>query len=528
MLTPVWRRLDGEGGATAITIAMSMVVILGMAAIAVDAGAGFVERRLDQNTVDTAVLSAGVELIVSGDVQAAVDTAKDFVDTNLDRTVSQTEWDACVDDRALEFPSDIIPGVVDGSDCISFGPNSDGVAFGKIRVRVPEQTTPPFFSRVIGFSGLITDAAAEAELDGFGESGAFPSAVFSGAATGDSFCIKTGTGAANSQSCGAPSSGDFGNFQPYFYTEIAPGNPKTQCTSGNQPAPLARAIADGLDHFLGTTPSEPGDRRNGDDCPQFPGPLFPNRVDSGSGYSNNDITDGLIVGGNYDGAYDGRLTRTTWGAPHGTATMFGETLDNRPLWSYIDPNTITMATHPACYEAWDEGPDSHNDYNDAVAESEFVAAQENMRDCLLGTNATPPQPNDPPASLFVDELYQTLRLTIVPKYHQDTPLGNNACCYDIESFVPVFLDGVWTSNGPQWTCAGGMVNDSAEGFCKHEPGRTGEITIDAAGQRKVDSASAIVLSCEVLPGVDDPAEKCKKVETGAGTVSVFLNLYLTR
>ncbi len=520
-----------ERGASAMTIAITMVVIMGMAAIAVDVGGGFVERRLDQNTADTSVLSAGVELIVTGDVQAAVDSVKALADTNLDRTIPAADWAACVDNNALATPSDMIPGVVGGSNCISFGDNDDGVAYGRIRVRVPDQTSPSFFARVLGFGDLLTSAAAEAQLDGFGESGAFPAAVFSGAGTGDSFCIKTGTGAANSQSCGSPSTGDFGNFQPYFYTEIAPGNPSTQCTSGNQPAPLARSIADGIDHFLGIAPTAPGTRRNGANCPQFPGPLFPNRVDSGSGYSNSDITNGLVSGGSYDGNFDGRLTRVDWGATYGTATVFTEELDNRPLWAYIDMGVIDNVNYPACWNAATLGPDEHDDFTNPAEESAYVQAQLDMGSCLQGTSAMPPftpQPNDPPPSLFLSDLYETTRLTIVPKYHQAAPIGNNSCCYDIKAFVPVFIDGIWTANGPQWNCNAGMVNDPVNGYCKHEPGRSGTIQIGPPGQRKINSASAIVLSCEVLPGVDDPAEKCRKVETGAGTVDVFLDLYLTR
>lgn len=508
-----------ERGAIMIFVAISLVLLMGFAAIAVDYGSGVVERRLDQNTADTAVLSSGVQLIVSGNVQEAVDTAKDFVDTNLGRVVTAADWAACVDPEALQYPSTAVPGVTGGSDCISFGPNADGTAFAKIRVRIPNQTANTYFARILGFDGLETFAIAEAQLTGSGGmSGAFPAAVFSGAQTGDSFCIKTGTGAANKESCGAPSSGDFGNFQPYFYTEISPGAPKSLCTSGNQPAPLSRVIADGLDHFLGTTTAVPGNRRNGGDCPHFPGPLFPNRVDSGSGYSNNDITDGLVLGGDYDGIFTGRLTRRNWGASYGSATIFQRDLDNRPLWSYVDTSVATQTAYPACWAA-SQGPAQHTSSANAAGEAAFQQAQQDMTDCLS---------SGPPDSLFVDDLWETPRLTIVPMYHQSTHLGNNACCYDIKGFVPVFIDGLWTDTGSQWTCDGGIVNDSEGGFCKHEPGRAGTIHINAGGLRKVDSASAIVLSCDVLPGVDTPGQKCSRVESGGNNVDIFLDLFLTR
>ena len=46
-----------ESGAVAILIAISMVLLLGIAAIAIDLGAGFNERRQDQTSSDLAVVA---------------------------------------------------------------------------------------------------------------------------------------------------------------------------------------------------------------------------------------------------------------------------------------------------------------------------------------------------------------------------------------------------------------------------------------------------------------------------------------
>jgi hypothetical protein len=510
-----------ERGATAILIAISLLLLIGMAAVAIDIGAGKNERRLDQNTADASVMAAGVELMISGSVQEAVNAVKQYANTNLGRTVDQAEWTACADSEALPILSTVIPGVIGGSPCISFGNNSQGIAFAKVRVRVPNQSVPTTFGRVLGALSIETSAAAEADMDAVLNSGAFPSAIFANAQQGESFCIKTGTGSSNAASCGSPSSGDFGNFVPYFYTELAPGNPSTYCTSGNQPFPLSRVVADGLDHFLGTTPVIPGNRRNGADCPSFAGPAFPNRLDSGSGYSNSDITDGLIVGGNYDGPYTGRLTRKVWpSGTYGVANIFSFQVDNRPLWTYIDPSAA--ATGPAACSLAATGPTQ----NDGTNEADYILAQTRLTQCLS---------SNPPDGLFGADtdgvagadIYLSPRLTIVPKYHQVLPIGNNSCCYDVKDFTPVFIEGVWTNNGPQWTCDGSMINVPGD-YCQHEPGRTGTISITAAGQRKIDSASATVVSCEVLPGPEAPAERCNKIGTGGSTVTIFANLFLTR
>jgi len=499
-----------DQGATAIIVAFVMVLLLGMAAIAIDLGMGFNERRIDQTTADNSALAAGVELIVSGDLQESVNAVLAYTNDNLDRVVTTADWEDCEDPDALE-----ITASSPDTDCISFGTSSAGVAFNRIRVKIPGQTTEAAFSRILGADGITTSAAAEVQLENSLVSGAFPAAVFNGAGAGQEFCIKTDIGASAppQASCGAPSTGDFGNFVPYFYSEVSSSNPTSLCTSGNQPQPLARVMADGIDHQLGVTASAPGDRRNGDDCPGDPGPAFPNRVDSGSGYSNNDITNGLIKGGSYDGSYSGRLTRKDWGAAYGTATVFGHSVDNRPLWKYIDTSIASL--HPTCVDAAN-GPNTTN--GDPAQNAAYEQAHQDTLACLSVA----------PDNLFVSDLYDTPRLTIVPEYHQSAPLGHNACCYDIKDFVPVFINGVWTDNGPQWTCDDGMINESADDYCKHEPGRTGEIHISASGQQAVASASAIVLSCEVLPGVEQPDQKCRKVDVGGSVVDIFLNLYLVK
>ena len=369
--------------------------------------------------------------------------------------------------------------------------------------------------------GLTTSAAAEVQLEDLLASGAFPAAVFSGAGAGDFFCIKTGTGSTSQQSCGDPSTGDFGNFQPYFYTEISAGNPSTLCTPGNAPDPLSRTMADGIDHFLGISPTPTGSRKNGDNCPQFPGPLFPDRVDSGGGNSTQDLTDGLIKGGDYDGTFTGRLTRRIWGG-YGTATIFGNNIDNRPLWSYIDTGVLDAAGGPGagydvCYDAA-AGPINHTNSADLVAETAFTDAQADLVACL--------NDSDTPDSIFHVDLYESPRLTIVPRYWEAAPLQSNTCCYTIKAFVPVFIDGIWTAEGNQWTCDGGMIRDAANGFCKHEPGRSGTLTINS--NQRLTSSGAYVLNCELLPGVEAPEEKCKKIGTGPDPDEVFLNLYLVK
>lgn len=498
---------QNEKGATLIVVAASLFVLMGFAAFAIDLSAAKNERRLDQGTADAATLAAGVEIIVGGGTTEAAAAIRDYVDTNLGRTLSAADWDNCQDPDAL--PVSGIPGAVNPNEpCISFSLPADDPY--TIRARLPDQATETAFGKVIGVDEINTSAFAEVQLQGSFPSGAFPSGVFSGAGAGDSFCIRAGTG--NSGSCGTSTTGDFGSFQPYFYGPVA------TCTSGNQASPLAYVIAVGLDHHLGTTPTEPGSRINGDDCPQDPGPAFPNRVDSGGGFMAQAATRGLVTGDTYSGVpYDGRLNQQSW-AGYGGATVFTKAIENRPLWKFIDTSVGGLPT--VCTDAAD-GPSTINDSTDPSQEDAFQQARADMTACL--------QNGSTPDGLFHSDIYDSPRLTIVPRYHQSTALGSNACCYDILGFEVVFIDEIWTSHGPQWTCDGGMVVDPGE-FCKHSPGRQGTIHINAAGQRKVDSASAIVLSCGLLPDAGIPAEeKCRIVENPSGPNStVFLDLFLTK
>ncbi len=512
---------------------------MGMAAIAIDLGAAFNERRQDQSSADSAALAAGVEILIGSGEQQAVAAAKNFVNQNLGRTLSAAQWSQCTDPDFVGLTgNETANGLNSVQPCISFGQSSGGQAFSLIRVRVPIQETATTFGRVLGVFALKTSAAAEVELVPVLQSGSFPASVFNGTPAGATVCIKTGTGSANHTSCGSPSTGNFGNFNPYFYTEIHPSNPNSMCNAGSSVDALGFIMSNGLDHSLGIAPGAGlGTRVNGASCPQSPGPINPDRVRSGSGYSNNDVTQGLISGGTWDSTpYLGRLTKPTpWSGAYGSATIFNRAVDNRPLWTFIDSgqatlvdiavNSGTPAPVPpftACSDAAD-GPS----FITALAdEPDFEDAEAALIQCLTAFAGLA---NPPADGLFDEALYDSPRLTIVPEYHQLGPIGNNSCCYDVKDFRPVYLNSVWSAHGPQWTCDDGAMSTVSGDYCRHDPGRSGNITINAAGQQRVDSANAFVLNCNMLAGLDAPVDRCKKIETTSGnTVTNFVNLFLTK
>ena len=296
-----------ERGAVAVTVALCLVLLCGMAAMAVDVGFGFRERRFDQAGADSGALGGSLEMVITSNtnpVQAGLTQIYSLVNQNLGRTVPQAAWTACTDPEALTWRTlthSSALGTTNGSDCVSLSAD-----FNRVRVRVPIQQEPTVFGKVIGFQSIGVSAAAEAERNtNWGGGGDFPSGVLAGASAGSDICIKTGTGSASHNSCGSPSTGDFGNFKPYFYSEVD-GSLSSLCVSGEQNYSMSRAMADGIDHeFSAYNLLTPNPRVNGIWCQtsSVPGPPFPNMVDSAAGYANADITNGLIFGGSWPTTY---------------------------------------------------------------------------------------------------------------------------------------------------------------------------------------------------------------------------------
>lgn len=529
-----------DSGATIVLIAGALVVLMGFAALAVDWGLGINERRLDQNTVDPAVLAGALELGIQGsDFQDSVDSIKAVVNTNLGRIITDAEWVACDDPTPLEFDTlnDFaqLPGITAGfSECISYETaGGSGDPSVRVRVYLPVQSVETTFGRVIGFNSLETNAFAEALYRSTGSGSiSFPSGLFNGSGGGTEFCVKSGT-AGGGESCGTGTTGDFGNFQPYFYVEADPGNPSSFCTSGNQTAPLAQAMAEGIDHPFGINydPIANNEVINGDDCPGIAGPLLPNSVDSGGGYSNNDITNGLVSGITWDGTYDGRLNESrisgpiflppwsTWQSGAGGATIHSVQIDNRPLWSYMDNSEYSLLgvgnpVRVACETA--EGapdfPDPLNGVLDPINPyigSDHYNIMEDLKYCL----------DNFAGLVFTDEIAESPRLGSVPIYFESMPLPSNACCYHIIGLSPIWLNGLWHSTSPQTQCGvnpGDQLIETTDGMCLHYPGIHGTLFVGAPGQRKIDSASAIALDCEHLP-----SDVCAAVIGQSGTGEPF-------
>ena len=137
--------------------ALSLVVLFGFAAIAVDVGNQFAHRRRAQGAVDAATLAGAIEISSPGaTTQEAVDVIKDFVDRNTGLTVTDAQWVSdCADPSPLPVTAADL-GLVPATECISF-------ALDEIRVSLPVFDLDTFFAAVVGVNTLSYTATANAE-----------------------------------------------------------------------------------------------------------------------------------------------------------------------------------------------------------------------------------------------------------------------------------------------------------------------------------------------------------------------------
>jgi hypothetical protein len=305
---------SSEQGASAVLVALALIVLLGVAAIAIDIGAGFNERRQDQTSADMAVMSGALEasFLTSNNVgvsQQVVALAEPNLTTAFTLPDYQTIWRGCIDaGRPVGFFPMPDPWGAGGTiDCISRSSSF-------LRVRVPDQLTPTTFGKVLGVADLTTNAVAVAIIRPGSNNAPIVPYGISGAAGSGELCFGTSGSGTAYPPCSGPSSGTFGSLLSEFF-----GDFYGSADCGNPGAPEVRTgTALGIDHFVGLWPNpggtvtpgtpHPGDtfvlnslsETNRDSCAVSGGqavaddgvPLNTMRVDSG--FPTNEMFDGMV------------------------------------------------------------------------------------------------------------------------------------------------------------------------------------------------------------------------------------------
>ena len=382
------QRLRQDGGTVIPLVALSIVVLLGMAAFAVDLGLLYGERRQAQTAADASALAGA--LAMSGGESAAVTDAMELARRNLDQTYDDPTWAAlwagCSD---AGRPASFVPSAT--SDCISF---DHGASL--IRVRIPNQSVDAIFGGLLGVDTYRTNATAVAR---FLPALVRPFAAVAGQPSGE-YCLQNPPGGHAKLPCTGPTSGNFGSMHNPRHTLACPGNKNNA---------LVWNIALGIDHGIAVW--SVGDPLVIDECPN----VKPNQVVTDTGNFPNEATAGFATGGPPLVAGELPLLQQGTNAKK-DVIIDGITypLDDRPLWDYLIPNST-----PGCADTDFAGLDG-------------VAATAQMDICVTAWTA---------GELFDTSIVESPRFVIIPQMLEATlPSGSGPMT--IERFRAVFVNAL--------------------------------------------------------------------------------------
>jgi Flp pilus assembly protein TadG len=320
------RRRD-ESGAVLLTSVISLVVLLGLAALVVDVGGSYAQRRKMQSSADAAAIGAAQDL-ASADLAGAAAQAAAIGSDNLPKRTP--DWNVCAGDTLPTTP--LAFTAYPGRNCISF--STDGQ---RIRVRVPRQTFATLFGKILGFSNTSTSTVAIAALRTVGSGGGLAPFAVGGTFGAGDYCLDSGGGGNSVPPCDGPTTGNFGVLS-FAHCGVNRG--------------LDDDIAAHSDHVYAANPTGMlADVE--DDCSQ-PGP---NTVLSDPGNTVGQETPGLLTGlGPFADGGPARLQRVpencnafspAWEVVSSVCGAQGA-IDNRPLWEFI-PTGLGSSVPATCH-----------------------------------------------------------------------------------------------------------------------------------------------------------------------------------
>lgn len=434
--------LRDQRGASAVVVALSALVLLGMMAIALDISAGFNERNQDQNAGDNGVMAGALEKAVgSPDDQLIVTNSLEFVRSNLTAEFpgGATDpdwiamWRSCVDDGNpgwIPLPEPAAWGSPGASlDCIS-------QTTSLLRIRVPNQLVDTTFARILGSDSITTSAVSIAKVSLIGNAPpVVPFGVNAGAGPGE-FCLSSASTGNAHPPCTGSQTGAFGPIISPLFADF--GEHEPQC-SGNTIRWFERNLVWGLDHRIrewpgatGVTPPSPWPGQavldsladiNRDACVLDPDgnptpvngiPLNTVLVDTG--FPDPGLTNALVS----DQTFDGRPARLQQ-----PTTSTRNLMNQNDVWEVDNVGPWRFLT--------DASPVANcqgSSYTSAMTTDQKVA----MFESCIG---------DPAAGEIFDATTLTAspRFVWAPEYVYDSPPGSKF--NPIRGFRPMILGGVW-------------------------------------------------------------------------------------
>ncbi len=470
-----------ELGSSALLIALCLVLLLGMAAFAIDLGLGLTERRNDVTAADMGVMAGAVSSL--GSNAQVRDQILSFARQNLPTAYTnaawQTMWEACTDPELPTLNAtgfNFIPlappagWTVTSPWCISIDPA------GFVRIRLPNQLVNTTFGRAIGTSQFSTSADAIARWNSRGGGGILPFALVATAGEGSHVCLRDGSGGLAEEPCDGPDAGNFGALESPQYGNIALGTTQN-CTGSPKKDVLAINIAIGLDHrIVPDANGLVGDEKR-DICSVIDTGETPDTLNTFTGLSLG-TQEGLATGP-VPGGFTPRLQQGS----NSKRSIYGSNLDDRPLWDYLDPTLIGVGAGGTI-------PDSciKSTFNNSLPDQDWSVPADGVLDdpaswqhigkCLLdhvAMGASAPV-------LFLETIGDSPRFSYVPQFWESTlPSGNGYL--HVLRFKSTWLQGTWWKKGGTITA--------------FHPGEAG--TFNAGGNWSLIQLSGILLPDLALP-----------------------------
>jgi hypothetical protein len=427
-----------------------MLVLLGMAAIAVDSGLAFDERRQEQGGVDTGALSAGLGAqlnpvqpgcsgFTGGNVeirQAACNgavTAIAIINVSADSPYPVAAFDDPARCPDSFFASDYDPSgtgreseVFDGAllrrlECIRWNQN-----LSRVFVVLPITQVQTTFGRVLGRTSIDVSAFAEVGADLAEPETLIPFVLGPTGGGSNAQCLFEPNAGLETPPCNGPEEGNFGYMSPYLYGDPIAGVPII-CNPAMPDNRLSSVFAKGADHAYDLDVNVAGTANDRFNCPNKNQRI--DEIDVQTGDSSTLIEDGAF----YEiyttegrlRCKDGDLSEPTWLTTAWVSVdcedvndRYPEYLDDTPLWGFIDPGAAS-----------ESGGACNSGVNNKVA----------MEACLAAWNAwaTPHT-----IYLFTTGLATSPRFAWVPRVNIDPATGRSVY-YLIQEFLPVYLQTIF-------------------------------------------------------------------------------------
>jgi Flp pilus assembly protein TadG len=459
------KRPWSEQGASLILTSLALVLLMGMAALAVDLGIAFNERRQDQSAADVGSLAAaqfarpissaqcaaysGIQLARCNGAMEAMAVANATLDSP-----SLADWATA--SECLGLPAGYTVSPI--TNCVAFNANLQ-----RAWVKVPNIEVGTVFARVMGFAQVVTNADAIAITGNALSGNLLPFLTPSIVGTSSYDCLKTGPNPNWGVCEDLPATGNFGSGDYFVYgNELI--DSITQCFGGTN-SRLVYNIANGVDHPLGIHPTGSGTGiHETSSCPIFS--AQPDMVTGQSGVGSN-LDIGLTQGGTFHSnvPYDGRIEDAGGFLVRNAGGGNPESrVDNNPLWSYL-----LGGLSGAC---------------------SAVSSPAQMVACI-------DQAKSSGTVIFTDSIVDSPRFGFTALMYEPGFLTPGAD-YHIQSYLPVFLDTTFYGCNASGCTIVHTPGVAETGACLPAPVQV-TCGTPGPGNSGLDAITAYILDADILP-----------------------------